>query len=179
MWLIQLSHHQLWEQALHRPCRSSLDNEELAGMQSIHRACAISSHPCGSHGKASCVLLPLVIYVHFLYKDQHPWLQRNKGSGEQTAGNGQMEEDLGQTNTIKLLLLPGHWKQNPRHLCEPAPWPAGYRADKNRVPTTKQTKVFPATKEKWLGMWLKTVAMGCPGLLSCCDIGQTHSAYRF
>lgn len=71
-------------------------------MQTTHRMCTISSGPCRPHGKASCVLWPPAIYIHCLYTKQHSWLQRNKGSGEQTAGNGQMEEDLGQPNTINL-----------------------------------------------------------------------------
>lgn len=41
-----------------QPCRSSLDNEVQAGMQSTHRVCTISSHPRRSQGKASCVLCP-------------------------------------------------------------------------------------------------------------------------
>lgn len=62
-----------------------------------------------------------------------------------------MEEDLGQTNTIKLLLLPGHWKQNPRHLCEPAPWPAGYPADKNRVPTMETNESVSCHEREVVG----------------------------
>lgn len=102
MWETQLSHHQPSEQAPHSPAEALWIMTCRQARQSTHRTCTISSHLRRSHGKASCVLQPLVIYIRFLYTKQQSWLQRNKGSGEQTAGNNQMEEDLGQPNTINL-----------------------------------------------------------------------------
>jgi hypothetical protein len=84
-------------------------------MQSAHRRCT-TSFQARSQGKASWYFtVPDNLRSFSLQKGRH--LSPNKGGGEQT-GTGRMEEDLEQLTTVNLSLLPGHWKQTPKHLSD-------------------------------------------------------------